>query len=513
MAFLINKLIILENGRQRRVRVTDDLEISGKFKASVLYGDGSNITALDASQLTSGTVADGRLSTNVAKYNDPTPTFANTLKANTFQGSGSLLTALPAGQVTGIGALSDLVLSSNIPRLDAPLNRFEGDLSVDGDLVVEGDVVSKGKTSLIIGDNFIDLVSGNTDTVTYSSGGYTVNMKATAGTVQNATDFYPSVDSNNAYLITLTTPVYVAGDIIQISGSEEAKNDGQYVVLSVDTVTRRVTIKGSGGTGTPAWVPFAHTNFVEQHAQSAFVSKGCMSVVATSNGFLHDRAGNAIPVGSLCCNYQENASEASFQNSWVNLDAAAVITLQAAYNNGSMIEASSAKGDFRVQPQTGQTSGFSLQGNTASVVRAINGATLTVGDATGITELSGSVTLPSHTLLTQQTSTVGNQYDIIYFKDAADQGTPAAATIADVVPIGPRETATRAATVYGSKVTARTTGAVSVGSRLYLSGVAGAASDSVPATGEIWLLGKCEEVLPGDLCRMTWTPQYITTVS
>ncbi len=517
MPFLTNKILILDNGRYRRIQPTDDLEMSGQFKASYLYGDGSNLTNLNASELKSGSILDSLLSTNVAKYGDATPTFTNTVKANKFDGDGSLLTSLPAGQVTGAGALSDTVLSTNIPRLNAIKNDFAGDMTVQGSMTVEGDFLTKSRTSLIVGDNFIDLLAGNTDTAIDEAGGFTVNARAVTGTVRSATDFVAADGPNNAYLLLLTDPVgtYQTGDVIQVTSTADGRNDGQYVVLSVDSADNRVTIKGTGATGIAAWTPFVHKNFVPQTLQNAFISKVNLAVVSTSNGHLYDVTSKLIPVGTLACNYQEAATEASFQNTWINLDAAAVITLQIAYNNGSLIETTTAKGDFRVQPAALQTAGFALQGNSASSLKATDGATLTVGDSTlaSPTEMVGRITLPSGgTLMTEQESTSGDQYEIIYFKDSVDKGTPAAASVTDIVPIGPRATATRASTIYGSKVVIKTTGAVTAGSRMYLSATPGAARVGAPASGEIWLLGKCEEVLPGDLCTLTWTPQYITTV-
>ncbi len=48
---------------------------------------GANLTNLNASNITSGTLADARLTSNVAKYNDATPTFTNAVTAPTFNGN------------------------------------------------------------------------------------------------------------------------------------------------------------------------------------------------------------------------------------------------------------------------------------------------------------------------------------------------------------------------------------------------------------------------------------------
>lgn len=517
MPFTLNTILILDDGKFRRVEPTDDLEISGRFKASYFYGDGRYLTNINADQILLGTLPDDRLSGNVAKYDDAAPNFLNTVTANKFAGDGSLLTNLPAGQLVGDGQLPDGVLSPNIPRLDAPSNHFLGDVIVDGVIVADGGIVTKSRTSLVVGDNFIDLLAGNVNPLTDEAGGFTVTTRAVAGTQINATDFYPAVDVTNPYLVTLTDPTlipYAPGDIIQISESGEGKNNGQYVVLAVDGPTRVIQVRGAGGTGLPEQVPFAHTNFVEQHLQNAFIVKVNMAVVAVSDGTLKDSLLRNIPVGTPCFNYQVAATASKFHNTWVNLDAFNTVTLQSAYNNGHVIKMTTAKGNLQVEPDVGQTAGFSLKGNAASLVGTTGGATLTVGDPSeqSLTDLVGRVSLPSNSLLvTPQVSVGAAPYDILCFDVVTQQAIPARASFVDVVPLGTQQTLTLASTVYGSKVKVNLTGAVAVGDRLYLSDVAGAAQKDAPATGEIWFLGKCEAVA-GSVGLVTWTPQYITSI-
>jgi hypothetical protein len=95
------------------------LHVSGTVTATALSGDGSGLTQLNASQLASGTVPDGRLS---GTYSGAA-TFNNA--ANSFSGSGAGLTGLNAGSVaagtlavarggTGTGStLSGVVLGGN----------------------------------------------------------------------------------------------------------------------------------------------------------------------------------------------------------------------------------------------------------------------------------------------------------------------------------------------------------------------------------------------------------------
>ena len=76
---------------------------SGKFN-----GDGSGLTGLNAANLT-GSIADARLSPNVALFSAATPTFTNGVTAASFTGDGSALTNLNASHLTA-GSVSGTLL-------------------------------------------------------------------------------------------------------------------------------------------------------------------------------------------------------------------------------------------------------------------------------------------------------------------------------------------------------------------------------------------------------------------
>jgi hypothetical protein len=89
--------------------------------ANSFSGDGAGLTALNASSLSTGTVADARLSGNVAlRSANQTFTGQNTLNnaANSFTGSGAGLTGLNASSVSS-GTLADTRLSANVALLNA----------------------------------------------------------------------------------------------------------------------------------------------------------------------------------------------------------------------------------------------------------------------------------------------------------------------------------------------------------------------------------------------------------
>jgi len=109
--------------------------------AGAFTGSGSGITGLNASNLSSGTVPDARHSANVALYDAASPAFVNTLSAGAFAttgnitvtgsgkhaGDGSLLTNLNASSLS-TGTVADGLLSSNIPRLGAATSVFSGSI-------------------------------------------------------------------------------------------------------------------------------------------------------------------------------------------------------------------------------------------------------------------------------------------------------------------------------------------------------------------------------------------------
>ncbi len=114
--------------------------------ANSFAGDGGGLTGLDASQLTTGIVGDARLASNIPRL-DAGQTFsgANNFEnaGNTFTGDGGGLRGLNASQLTS-GTLSDIRLSANVARLDATQtfnsansfshagNQFTGSYAGDG---------------------------------------------------------------------------------------------------------------------------------------------------------------------------------------------------------------------------------------------------------------------------------------------------------------------------------------------------------------------------------------------
>lgn len=90
--------------------------------ANTISGDGSGLTVLNASQLTSGTIPSSRLSGTYSQ--SLTLSSAN----NIIHGDGSNLSGINAANIS-TGTISDSRLSSNIPKLDGS-GSFAGSVSV-----------------------------------------------------------------------------------------------------------------------------------------------------------------------------------------------------------------------------------------------------------------------------------------------------------------------------------------------------------------------------------------------
>lgn len=134
--------------------------------ANSFTGNGAGLTGLNAGNVSSGTLADGRLSANVALRN-AAQTFTGTNIFNhasnrftgTFTGNGGGLTNLNAGSLTGAvpaasltsipaglltGTIADVRLSANVSRLDGT-QTFSGPNSFSSDLGLNNkDILLRG---------------------------------------------------------------------------------------------------------------------------------------------------------------------------------------------------------------------------------------------------------------------------------------------------------------------------------------------------------------------------------
>lgn len=87
----------------------------------------ADLATRSAGDLSSGTLADGRLSSNVPLKDALSNTFVGDIVAGSFSGDGSALTDLDADAINA-GTLADARLSANVPLKDAVANVFTGDI-------------------------------------------------------------------------------------------------------------------------------------------------------------------------------------------------------------------------------------------------------------------------------------------------------------------------------------------------------------------------------------------------
>jgi hypothetical protein len=245
-------------------------QISGTYSGSVIFsnnansfngtfgGNGAGLTNLNASQLTGGTVADARLSTNVALLNtNQTFTGSNIFTGfnvftgpgnafnGTFSGNGAGLTNLNASQLAG-GTVADARLSTNVALLNTnqiftgtnvfsnPSNAFNGVFSGDG-----ANLTSLNASQLKSGTVADARLSTNVALLNASQTFTGVNTFTNSGStfagnffgnglvgwiVQSGTAVQAVSDTGylltSSQLTTVTLPVSPnAGDIVRISGA------------------------------------------------------------------------------------------------------------------------------------------------------------------------------------------------------------------------------------------------------------------------------------------------------
>jgi hypothetical protein len=170
----------------------------------------------------------------------------------TFSGAGNVILDTrtfkhQASNVTNF-TLDASGLTSNVD------STFEKNVTVKGDLLVEGSTVTKNQEEVNIGDNHIYLNASNTLNTAASAGGIVINSKA-VGTVLNVQSIQRYTENlnqegppgfGNLYfsngVAANAETIFSEDDIVQISGSTIADQNGLYVV-GANVGTNLVKIK------------------------------------------------------------------------------------------------------------------------------------------------------------------------------------------------------------------------------------------------------------------------------
>ena len=151
--------------------------LAGTVTAAHLAGDGSALTSLGAASLT-GTVADARLSTNVALLGG-SPMFAGDVTAPKFLGDGSQLTSLAAPALTG--TVADARLSTNVALLggspmfagNVTAPKFIGDGSQLANLTLPADLAHTAASQTFTGANTFSGAATFSGTASFTGTGAT----------------------------------------------------------------------------------------------------------------------------------------------------------------------------------------------------------------------------------------------------------------------------------------------------------------------------------------------------
>lgn len=441
-------------------------------------------------------------------------------------GSGVVTNTMLAGSISDdkldtistSGKVADSALSSNVAFLDATTAAFSGDMTVGGSLTVTGPIISAGEINSTISDAFMDLAAGNVGTQA-KAGGLTVNLKkATGFTAETATTFVAGVDGVSDPVITMSaSSALVAGDIVQVSGTDAGLNDGLYVVYGA--VGTAVTIKGVGLHAVAAYVPFVHNQVTAQSDQTASVVKVDLAVFAVSNGSLSDSNG-AIDAGTFCYNYVAGATESAFNGTWTAITSV-VQSLQAAYEGGDGTIVTTSSKPFSVSGDAA----IELEGTGASYLKTDGGGLLIEAVTSGDVELkvaSGSAIKASgQVMLGDSVGFVGSvaagvgDFELLYVDTdgVAKKISSTMEQTLDCVSLeansGGSAADKKVGSVVGSKIYVTVSGSAAIGDVLYVSATAGQATKTVPTSGRLIKVGKVVGAASGSHYPVIFAPQYI----
>ena len=184
------------------VDVSGNVTVAGDVAANNFSGNGSALTNLNASALASGTVGDARLSTNVTLQGNAINTANGLVRLNASTQlpalDGSLLTTLNASALTS-GTVSDSRLSSNVALLNADADFTGAFLRLNGD-----DVCTVAGNCLGSGGGVSGSGTANTIAI-WTGSGFTLGdslLSQSAGTVTVAGDLVATNLQGNGSAIT-----------------------------------------------------------------------------------------------------------------------------------------------------------------------------------------------------------------------------------------------------------------------------------------------------------------------
>ena len=221
------------------VQITDSAVNAASFT-----GSGANLTNLNASNLTSGTVPDARLS---GTYTGISINTTGIITAASFTGSGANLTNLNASNVSS-GTLNNARLPQNISVSGiVTAATFSGNLQNTLTLNTSGIGLSgnttfnnSGASTFTVTSNATSANTNNTIVARNGAGGFVAGI-VTATFVGNLTGNLNSTGVNTATTISGTSLTYTNGSITNLSGTNL-----NYTGISTLTNVRSATLNNTG---------------------------------------------------------------------------------------------------------------------------------------------------------------------------------------------------------------------------------------------------------------------------
>lgn len=315
------------------------LTLTGNSTAAFFQGDGSLLTGIptgnDASALTTGTLADARLSANVPLLTAATNAFAGNLTlggnltASFLVGNGGNLSGLNASNLT-TGTISTARNHSSVVLSNATNNSFTGNLTIAGNIAaafLSGDGGNLSAVPLESGvtTNLADglvLASGFTVGVVacVTSGGdgqLTLGGPATDGRIEivEGTGAFTSIDLDGANH-TILTQIVDLGTSTLGNGSLVIRNNADAIVFSLDgsgtvvgvvpevTNTSDSFVRTGNGAGGYSWTPVGDLGYI-----SDISGQDLSTADNTTSGFLSNITGQDLSTADNTASGFQNATQ------------------------------------------------------------------------------------------------------------------------------------------------------------------------------------------------------------
>jgi hypothetical protein len=219
------------------------LEVNGVLTANSFSGSGSNVTSLNATNISDGALSDARLSPNVALLNS-SPVFTGTVTAPGFSGSGSSLTGISGGSIAPASIPNSAIIDGTLTAAKLANNQVAR--SING---LKDDVILAAGSNLSLGTN--------ASTLTFSVSGGVSSLNNLQNAVTLAAGPNVSLATNlNTLTISATgggsSPWTISGNKIYYNPGSAGKvgigtNDPQTTLHVNGAVTAEGPIKATGG--------------------------------------------------------------------------------------------------------------------------------------------------------------------------------------------------------------------------------------------------------------------------